>query len=474
MTVVVTRFGKVRGATEHGLSVFRGIPYAAPPVGSLRFGAPVPHEPWSDIREAVEFGPAPPQPFSISASDEWLTVNVWTPDVHAVGLPVMVWLYGGRFTTGSADDPTCDGARLAAGGVVVVAFNYRVGAEGFMLIDGAPANRGLLDQIAALRWIRDNISGFGGDPQNVTLFGESAGAGSIALLTTTPLAAGLFRRAVAQSVPAIMFGADLARDVAAVVMRTAGSLDPQALADAIAQTSIADHEDRWGYPLVVRRALFGPVIDGSAVPDTPWRAMAAGAGRGIDLVVGHNRDEYDFVIVEEGWPESLTEAETDRALALLPSKPEAAQDYRAAYPDADHRRLYQLVCSDFVYRMPTLHLAQAHQAGGGTAYLYEFCYDASPIGAAHTAEIPLVFGTLDSPIGAALYGSSPDACAVSREMTSAWLAFASTGHPGWPAYEPVEQLTRRFDVESTTVRYPEQASQRIWADHPFDPFRLVG
>ncbi len=472
MTVVVTRAGRVGGATENGLHVFRGIPFAQPPVGPLRFAAPAPHDAWSGIRDATEFGPPPPQPYCVSPSDEWLTINVWTPDIHATGLPVMVWLYGGRFTTGSADDPTCDGAKLAAEGVVVVSFNYRVAAEGFLFIEGAPHNRGLLDQIAALRWIRANIAGFGGDPRNVTLFGESAGAGSIAVLMIAPAAAGLFRRGIAESMPAVMFGTDLAEDIAAVITGKAGSSSPQALADAIADTSIEEHQDRWGYPLVVRRAIFGPVIDGDVVPNTPWRAMAAGAGRDIDLIVGHNRDEYNFVVAEEGWPESLTEADAQRALQLLSPTPDGERDYRAAYPSADHHRLYELVCSDFVYRMPSLHLAQAHHAGGGRTFLYEFCYDASPIGAAHTTEIPLVFGTLDSPVGAALFGSSPDAESVSREMSSAWRAFAADGDPGWPAYDPVEQLTRLFDADSRTVKYPEQASQRIWADHPFDPFAL--
>ena len=186
MTVVATRSGRVGGATENGLHVFGGIPYAQPPVGVLRFAAPVVHDAWSGVRDATEFGPPPPQPLRLISSDEWLTVNVWTPDVHASGLPVMVWLYGGKLTTGSSDDPTFDGSLLAAQGVVVVTLNYRVAAEGFLLIGGTPANRGLLDQIAALQWIRDNIAGFGGEPQNVTLFGQSAGAGSIALLMIAP------------------------------------------------------------------------------------------------------------------------------------------------------------------------------------------------------------------------------------------------------------------------------------------------
>jgi para-nitrobenzyl esterase len=480
MTVVATTAGKVRGTTQDGVHAFRGIPYAQPPVGPLRFAAPVAHEPWDGVRDAIEFGPPPPQPGRVTQTDEWLTVNVWTPDPDASGLPVMVWIYGGRFTTGASDEAECNGTRLAAGGVVVVSLNYRVGTEGFMLIDGAAPNRGLLDQVLALQWVRDNIASFGGDPHNVTVFGESAGAASLTMLMVMPAASGLFRRGIAQSVPAFLFGPDIAADVAGVIATKLGrrptvagiaEVAPQELADA---SSGIPYQDSWGYRLSVRRSQFGPVIDGVVLPDSPFRALAAGAGRRVELLIGHNRDEYNIVIYGSGGPESITPEESARALRSLPSTPDAAQVYRAAYPQADHRQLYQLVCSDFVYRMPTLHIAQAHAAGGGTTFLYEFCFDESPVAAAHTTEIPLVFGTLDSPVGLALYGSSPSAEMVSREMSGAWRSFATNGNPGWPAYNPVEQVTRVFDAPSGITSYPEQVSQRIWADYPFDPFALTG
>ncbi|MDT5001937.1 MAG: para-nitrobenzyl esterase, partial [Mycobacterium sp.] len=214
MPVVATRAGKVRGSEQDGVRVFRGIPYAQPPVGPLRFAAPVPHDEWDGVRDALDFGPPPPQPELVTPTDEWLTVNVWTPSSSATGLPVMVWIHGGRFTSGSTDDPAYDGARLAAGGVIVASINYRVGVEGYMLIDGAPPNRGLLDQIAGLRWVSENIAAFGGDPGNVTVFGESAGAASVALLACAPPAVGLLRRGITESVPAVMFGVDLAGDIA--------------------------------------------------------------------------------------------------------------------------------------------------------------------------------------------------------------------------------------------------------------------
>ena len=476
MTIVATQTGKVRGTLQDGVHAFRGIPYAQPPVGPLRFAAPVPHEPWDGVLNADEFGSPPPQPMRLTSSDEWLTVNVWTPDVGASALPVMVWLYGGRFTTGASDESDCDGRRLAAGGVVVVSLNYRVAGEGFMLIAGAMPNRGLLDQVAALQWVHDNIAGCGGDPNNVTVFGESAGAASVAMLMVMPAAAGLFHRGIAQSVPNFLFGSDLAADVASVVAERLGlrstvgdltDVPPQALADA---TGGNEYQDRWGYPLAVRRSQFGPVIDGEILPDSPFRALVAGAGRGVDLLIGHNRDEYRYVVHENGGV--VTAEQAERALDLLPPTPGGAQTNRAAYPRANHAELYEHVCSDFVYRMPTLHIAQAHALGGGATHLYEFCFDASSFGAAHTTEIPLVFGTLDSPIGSALYGSAPQAEAVSREMSAAWRAFATDGDPGWPAYEPTEQFTRVFDIGSRTVRYPEQASQQIWSDYPFDPFAL--
>jgi para-nitrobenzyl esterase len=213
------------------------------------------------------------------------------------------------------------------------------------------------------------------------------------------------------------------------------------------------------------------VIDGEILPDSPFRALAAGGGRGVELLIGQNRDEYRFVVYDNGGPDTVTAEQAETALNSLPPIGDGARAYRAAHPRADHAEPYELVCSDFVYRMPTLHIAQAHAAGGGTTYLYEFCFDASPIGA-DTTEIPMVFGTLESPVGSALYGSVPTADLVSREMSAAWRAFATGGDPGWPAYDSVEQLTRVFDTESRTTSYPEQASQQIWATCLFDRFTL--
>ena len=195
--------GRIRGRIENGNAVFRGIPFARPPLFELRFQAPVPPEPWDGVRDAADFGPQCPQAAvpgarqaAQDATGEWLTVNVWTPDPAARTLPVMVWIHGGAYMAGSAG-PRYDGTPFASAGTVFVSCNYRLGVEGFAHIDGTPANRGLLDAVAALRWVKDNIERFGGDPGNVTVFGESAGAGVIAALLAMDNARGLFKRAIA-------------------------------------------------------------------------------------------------------------------------------------------------------------------------------------------------------------------------------------------------------------------------------------
>src|SRR5262245_234978 len=304
--VVRTGAGSVRGRVENALAVFRGIPFAAPPIGALRFQAPRPAPGWDGVREADVFGPPPPQaalglPATAAAPParhdptDWLTLNVWTPDPAAAGLPVMVWIYGGAYRMGSSAQPEYDGSALARHGVVVVTANHRVGIEGYAQLDGAPANRALLDQVAALRWVQEEIPGFGGDPGNVTVFGESAGAGAIAALMVMPTAAGLFARAVAQSVPGTYFTAALARDVSADLAAPLG-LEPT----AAALGTVADDRllsalrgldqrmrtaQRWGL-LSHTPTPFSPVVDGEVLPTDPWTGLAAGAGRDVQLLVG--------------------------------------------------------------------------------------------------------------------------------------------------------------------------------------------
>ncbi len=492
--------GVVLGAVESGVAVFRGIPYAEAPVGVLRFAAPRPAAGWAGVRSALGYGPPVPQTGMLgrgpsaadAADDDWLTVNVWTPAPDpAARLPVLVWIYGGGYTVGMSSWPEYDGGRLArGGGVVVVTFNYRLGMEGFAQIDGAPPNRGLLDQVAALEWVRENIGAFGGDPAEVTIFGESAGAGSVAALLAMPRAAGLFRRAVAQSVPGTFFSPRLAADLAAACADELGlrpttadlaAVDPALLAltgDAVTE-SMPARADRWGQA-GSRSVLFSPVVDGDILPVIPWQALAAGAARDIDLLVGHTRDEHRLFMLLTGLLGQVTPEQAESALRDFAPGGDGARRYRDAYPDAGPGELYELVHSDWLFRMPSLHLAQAQVAAGGRAHLYELTWTAPGIGGAlgacHGLDVPLVFGNLTSGQPATLIGESPspEATALSARMLAAWTAFATHGDPGWPPYDPDQRLTQVFDVDPIVTTYPEDRSRRIWQDHVFTALSLHG
>jgi para-nitrobenzyl esterase len=477
--------GRLRGTWNDGVAVFRGVPYAAPPVGALRFAAPQPVAGWEGVRPAVTFGPPPPQVGAgPEAGDDWLTVNVWSPGLEpAAALPVMVWVYGGGYTIGASSRAEYDGARLARdGGVVVVTFNYRVGAEGFARLAGAPANRGLLDQVAALEWVRDNVAAFGGDPARVTVFGESAGGGSVAALLAVPRAAGLFRRAVAQSAQGTYFSEALAGDIAAVIAAELGSpptaaelaeVEPELLALA-ADAVAAKMPERWG-PISPRSILFAPVVDGDVLPRTPWEALAAGSGRGVELLVGHTRDEQRLFTALEGRLGQVTSEQAETALRTFAPDEDL---YRTAYPEAGPERLYELVQSDWVFRMPTLRLAETQVASGGRAHVYELTWGApgmgGVMGACHGLDVPLVFGNLSGTSPALLLGDgpTPEAEALSAEMRTAWTGFATDGDPGWPAYDLDRRLTQVFDSPSGVVAYPEERSRSIWRDHPFAALNL--
>ena len=453
----------MRGTVED-VPVFRGIPFAQPPVGALRFAAPTPPRPWHGVREALAFGPPPPQADAfgmnqLAGGDDWLTLNVWSPDPSPdAALPVMVWIHGGAYAIGTSGLPEYDGARLARDGVVLVTFNYRVGVEGFAHIEGAPANRGLLDQVAALEWVRDNIRAFGGDPARVTVFGQSAGGGSVGALLAMPRATGLFGRAVAQSVPGTFFTPELAGDIAGACAAELGlkttvadlsAVDPELLCAAADEVTanIGSHVERWGPP-AHRSILFAPVVDGAVLPTTPWEAR-----HGVDLLVGHTRDEHRLFTALEG----VTEEQAATAVEVFAPGP-----YPAAAPVA----LYEWVLSDWLFRMPSLHLAEQAAAA---VHFYELTWS-GVLGACHGLDVPLVFGNLTSGLPASLIDDLAAAEAVSAHMRAAWIAFATSGDPGWPTFD--SGLVQIFDAEPLVAPYPEVESRKIWQDHTFAPLPL--
>ncbi|MFF3672669.1 carboxylesterase/lipase family protein [Streptomyces sp. NPDC002120] len=517
--VIETLTGKVEGTAHDGLSVFKGIPYALPPEGPLRFRAPAPVPAWDGVRPATSFSAVPPQlPLVPGMPPAWrpqdgldcLSVNVWTPGGAGDRLPVMVWIYGGGWKTGHSADPLHDGEVLARGGVALVTFNYRVGFEGFGHVPGAPANRGFLDQAAALTWVRENVAAFGGDPDNVTIFGESGGGASVAALLSAPAARGLFRRAIVQSMAGRFLPEEEARRIAALLGEAAGvgaeelaSLPPEALLavqDAPLPAMRAD-PSRWTTPEAI--TAFSPVVDGVTVVDKPWLALRSGCARDVDLISGYTHDEFTLFAMERGlvkikasamvkavpmmlaaaragWRErasrkpagpssKIRDLDLDAVTAELGLDRRAAGAYRAAHPGLSDPQLYVAMYSDALFRMPSTWLARAHAAAGGRAWLYDFTWSSpafgGALGACHTMDIPATFGHARGPLAAFLFGGrapSQEFTRLSERLRASWISFAATGDPGWAPFTGEAPMTRVWDAEPSVVEDPLRASGRIW------------
>ncbi|MCP3818499.1 carboxylesterase family protein [Streptomyces sp. A3M-1-3] len=523
--VVMTTAGSVEGTVLDGLRVFKGIPYAAPPDGLLRFEAPAPPRSWDGVRPARRFSAAPPQlPLVPGMPALWrpedgmdcLSVNVWTPGAEGERLPVMVWIYGGGWKSGYSGDPTYDGSVLARDGVVMVTFNYRVGFEGFGYVPGAPANRGFLDQAAALRWVRENIDAFGGDPDNVTIFGESGGGASVAALMTAPASRGLFRRAIVQSMAGRFLPEEEAKRISRMISDAVGvepekltTVAPEALlaVQDVALPSMEADPTAWTTPEAI--TAFSPVIDGVTVVDNPWLAVRSGAARDVELICGYTRDEFTMFSMQRGMirprlsdlarmlpmamgmlrdrlrsrgrgparaatpaPErgrrGRAELGLDAVAGHLRLGASAADDYRAAHPGMTDQQLYTVMYSDALFRIPATWLAEAHAAAGGRSHLYEFAWTSpvwgSTLGAVHTLDIPVTFGHADGPLSAFLIGRSvpDDFTRLSRRLRDSWISFATTGDPGWPQFTTERPLVRIWDTEPSVAEDPLGASRGIW------------
>ena len=456
--IVTTSAGAVRGTARDGTIAFLGIPYAAPPIGPAAFQAPAPPPAWDGVRDATAYGPTAPQvgyPAPIAAlldndielGDDYLTVNVWTRDPSASGLPVMVWIHGGAFARGSNRLPMYAGDSFARDGVVFVSVNYRLGVPGFASVDGAPENRGLLDQLAALRWVRDNVEAFGGDPGQVTVFGESAGAMSVASLLSSPLATGLIHRAIMQSGNAT--AAVAVSDARKVTARVAGLLGVGADAAGLgsvsaalllqAQTDVAleltlnpDPEIFGATVVAVGMGIMStmPVVDGEVLPNLPIASIASQSS-GIPLITGWNADEFRFFLVPTGVAAMATPEFARGMIGGIDGAVEQFDEHVTAGTSPGDALC--MVLTDIAFRAGSLKLARLRPTE--PTYLYEFGVpnNEAGIGAAHAVEIPYVFDHL----AVARRLTGPDAPqAVADVMHSAWVAFAKTGDPGWAAYLP--------------------------------------
>lgn len=491
--VVKTRYGEVRGSVADGVNTFKGLPYAAPPFGANRLRPPQPVAPWSGVRDGLTYGPKAPQmpypppvdvllPEFAVPGEDCLNLNIWSPDLGSAGQPVMVWIPGGMFEyhgTGAA--PWYDGSRFARDGIVCVTINYRVGAEGFLYLGDGIANLGLLDQVAALEWVRENIAAFGGDPGNVTIFGESAGAMSVGTLLSMPRAEGLFRRAIAQSGAAHHVSS--AASARRVGLRLAEKLGVEATREAIAavpldrvlaaqaelRADLLAHPDpeRWGGEVVASMLPWQPVVDGDIIPARPIDRIVAGAGADIDVVVGTNTDEWRLFLVPDGAIEHVTDEALVAVVAAYGLPVEASLDaYRAAHPGASAGDLLAAIQTDWYWRIPAIRLADAHATNAKTSptYMYEFAWRSPQfnglLGACHALEIAFVFDTLGNGTEPLLGADPPQQLADT--MHAAWVAFATNGDCGWPKYDLGRRATMRFDITSEIVDDPRCAERALW------------
>jgi para-nitrobenzyl esterase len=493
-TRVETEYGVVQG-TQAGplgeIGVWRGIPYAQPPMGALRWQAPQPPQPWAGIRTATAFGHICPQPEmqSIALSgrnagvqgEDCLSLNVWSPGTEGARRPVMVWIHGGSFLTGSGSTPWYDGTAFARhGDMVVVTINYRVGALGFLyfgeLVRGDSvcyvANYGLLDQIAALQWVQRNIAAFGGDPNNVTVFGESAGAMSVGTLMAMPAARGLFHRAIMQS-----GSSHTALKAEQAAKRTRIFLDALGLAsNALAQLAEIPVERLLAAQaqLVAATAglAFSPVIDGVTLLDRPVNAIASGSAAGIATLIGTNRDEMRLFTISDAAQATPNLAQLQRAFG--DKAEQVMQTYMAHAARADSvLSAWNDFLTDRTFRIPAIRLAEAQADQKTPTWMYRFDWPTpilnGALGACHALEIPFVFDNLDKPGVKMFLGDAPPQV-LANAMHAAWIAFAqhgdpnSAGLPHWPRYERERRATRIFNTTCSIEDDPQTDERQLWED----------
>lgn len=489
--VVTTDRGTVRGTRGDAAAVFRGIPYAAAPVGAGRFAPPRRHAPWDGVRDATRPGPTAPQAErrlgSVDMSpyfgagwrqgDDYLTVDVWTPPGMPGGLPVMVFVHGGGFVAGSPDAAVYDGSAFARDDVVLVSVGYRLGIAGFLDIPGAPANRGLLDVVAALEWVQRNIPAFGGDPRNVTLFGQSAGATIVGGILAHRAAAGLFRRAIVQSGSGLgAFTTEQAARVTGAAAEDLGieprveqfvPLSDARLVEAASRLGGIDLRTETHYDPLIGLSPFSLVLD-----EQPAVAVAAGASADVDLLVGTTTEEGRLYLVPVGTFASSTAADVARAAtASHPSPQDLVETYRASRPGATSGELRSAIMGDALFGAGTWALAEAHAArAASSTFAYEFAWRSGALdgelGAAHTVELPFVFGTTGLPAlhgPRALLGPRPAPADLAARTHQAWVRFARTGDPGWAPYDDRRRSTMRIDTDWTEVADPRGAERRAWS-----------
>ncbi len=482
--------GTLRGLDRGAHLAFLGIPYAQPPIGGRRFTAPSPVDPWSGTFDAITFGDAAPQdPFvpasfraTVAESEDCLSLNVYTPAVDGARRPVLFWIHGGGFSHGSGSQAAYNGGPLAErGDVVVVTINYRVGALGYLYLGGhggdawgAVPNAGQLDQIAALRWVQDNIERFGGDPGNVTIFGQSAGGVAVSTLLAMPSANVLFHKAIAQSGTANRLGdTAFASAVAGQYLQRLGIPD----ADPDKLRAVSTHELLQAQG---PRGPLSPVVDGDSLPQHPLTAVRNGEASHVALMVGTARDEQKLYVAPDR-PEIDGVDLEQQALAHLPRRAaERVSEVIAIYREsrvarglpATNNDISDAIATASRFRFPATQLAEAQAAHRPATFVYQVDWESparnGALGACHAIEIPFVFGTVGTTGNDRMSGTGPDADHLAEQMMDAWIAFARNADPShdgigqWPAYDTVDRQTMIFGRECGVEPSPFEEERAVW------------
>jgi para-nitrobenzyl esterase len=490
LVVVNTSNGDIAGCKiENGVSAFLGIPYAKPPKGDLRFAPPVEVESWDDVRPAIHFGPSCPQtkdefePASLLYQDEdCLSLNIWTPQADDKKRPVIIYIHGGGFVEGGTGDPLYNGSYISKrGDIVFASLNYRVGTLGFLYLDdfgkefAGSGNNGIRDQLMGLRWIKNNIAKFGGDPDNITIMGESAGSTFVMILMGLPQSKGLFTKAIAES------GAcNLVRDrekasiITAKFMKLAGVKDIEGLRKLKIEKIIEileKHIDDAGFESDL---LYAPVIDGNIIARDPILAIKDGQASGISLLNGTNQDEYRYWINYSSMLrfipyKTLLNSVPEVRKRLKGREQEVFDFYEKKFPKAKLGDITFETATDMMFRIPHIQASEA-QSKYADVWMYRFDWKSQVkdyFGACHAIELPFVLKTFDSPTRRQIVGPDPP-MDLSDTMMDAWVAFARSGNPNhagmqnWPQYEAGQRATMIFNTKSEVVNDPEKDVRLIY------------
>ena len=493
--IVEISTGKLQGYIDKGIEVYKGLPYAEPPVGEFRFNAPEPKKSWSGVFEATKFGPdapQPPSPFTPQPAppqieENCLTLNIWTPKADDKKRPVMFWIHGGSYKTGGAN--RYDGIPLAKrGDVVVVIINYRLGPLGFLYLPEAPnvsANVGLMDQIVALKWVKDNIVNFGGDPENVTVFGESAGAGAICCLIGMPAAKGLFNRMIPQFGSTSPLGYQKGRAIA-TTQRLFSLLeikkDDIDSLRRISSKEIIKAQIKMDEQVLQAGTAFAlgysPLIDNNTLPKHPLKAILDGETKHIEVLHGTNKDEMR--LWELWYPGVENSEHLFKRISLL-MKPvgqseDKIQEVLNIYSETRENptEIFNAILTDMYFRVPSMRLAEMQSKLQPDTYMYMFTYP-SPIregslGSVHAIEIPFVFGTLDMSRNFKLFPvSNKETEELSAKMMDSWISFARSGNPNhkeipeWAQYGN-NRTTMMFGKDVKVINDPYGKERSVWED----------